>query len=210
MRAPTQLALILLALILPLGAWAQPTPAPPTPMQRTEGLIIAFKAVKTAPEGKALAAADVKANAEAFKVLDGYLLEESITSAPLKPHLKAFSAAQLTQFKTLFWKTLRLIAYPDSGVFFKTAKYALKVGPKVDGAATVTMHAELEEEDIELDVIFFWTADSNTLRLSDISFDGARLSVDYQNQFGRIIKKSGAKGLIDAIQKKYTEASAAP
>ncbi len=197
-------ASLMLGLVLaaPISAHAQQTP-----MQQTTGLIEAFKAVKAAPEGTKLGPADKKANAAAFVVLDGFLWEEAITGAPLKPHLKAFSKAQLLTFKTLFWKALRLIAYPDSGVFFKTAKYSLKAGPKVDDLSTVAMHATLEEEDIELDVVFFWAAHKGTLRLADISFDGARLSIDYQNQFGRIIKKSGAKGLIELIQKKYTEAA---
>ena len=196
---------LFLCLALPFGALAEQTP-----MQRTEGLIAAFKAVKNAPEGSVLTAADKKANTAAFGVLDTFLLRESITGAPLKPHLKAFSGTQLVDFEALFWRTLRLIAYPDSGVFFRTAKYTLKVGPKTGTSATINMHAELEEEDIELDVIFFWDAEGGVLRLSDISFDGARLSIDYQNQFGRIIKKSGVKGLIEAIQKTHAKASKTP
>jgi ABC-type transporter MlaC component len=205
------LSLALSAASVSVASAAPANPAPasatdPAPvLQRTEALINAFKQVKRAPEGTPLTAAQRAENAKTFAVLDGLLASEVISSTPITPHQAAFKPEQLETFKTLFWQTLRLVAYPDSGQFFEDAKYTLAAPVQSGLRFDIKMHAELEEQDIETDVVFHWQAINGTLRVVDVSFDGASLMTDYTNQFGRIIKKKGAAGLMAILQKKHDQ-----
>lgn len=196
-------ALLALTLLLPIAAQAATTF---DARGQTEALIVAFKAVKRAEEGQKLSPADLKANEAAFKALDGFLDQAALVHGPLEPHVKAFKPKALEAFKARFWETLRLVAYPNSGAFFESAQYTLS-DAKPDGARIqVAMHATLEAQDLETDVIFYWGAAG---RLVDISFDGASLVVDYRNQFGRIIKKKGVEGLIAVLEEKHAQITGA-
>ncbi len=195
------LTALLVTLLMGLTARAEG----PDAKQRTEALIKAFLAVKPMPEdGKALPEADRKSNAAVFEQLDGFFDYKELVSVPLAPHAKAFEAAQLEAAKKAFQELIRLIAYPDSGGFFKRAKYTL--GPAKPGRdaqhADVTLEASLPEEDMETTVTFHWRKADGVWRIIDASFDGSSLIKDYSNQFGRIITKEGAAGLIKRIDKK--------
>ncbi|MBI3179616.1 MAG: ABC transporter substrate-binding protein [Deltaproteobacteria bacterium] len=174
-------------------------------LARTEALVAAFKAVKAPPEGKTLSDADRAANKKVFAELDGYFDYGRITSDPVAPHKKKFSKAQLSEFAALFREVIRLVAYTDSGAFLSSATLDIKAGPNKGKRSDVLMHAAVAEDDIETDVTFHWESTGGTLRVVDVSFDGASLVADYKAQFGRIIDKDGVTGLIDKIKKKLDE-----
>ena len=114
------------------------------------------------------------------------------------------SAAQKKKFDDIFPRLIRLIAYPKSGAFLKTADTTLKAHKVQGGKAQVPQYVEVAEEDFEVDVVYFWEKKKDWL-LVDVSFDGAPLTKDYQNQFARIIKKDGADGLLAKLDKRLKE-----
>ncbi|MBU0553358.1 ABC transporter substrate-binding protein [Myxococcota bacterium] len=193
---------LILALLTPLTLQAEPIDA----QARAEALIAAFKAVKAPHEGQALSAADLKANEAAFLALDGFLDREALTHAPITPHAAHFKPEQLSAFKALFWQTLRLVAYPNSGAFFAAARYTLTPAKPSKEGFDVALHAVLEAEDLETDITLHWSRDG---RLVDVSFDGASLVLDYRNQFGRVIKDKGVEGLIRALEAKHAQVTGA-
>jgi ABC-type transporter MlaC component len=188
------------ALMVALCGVAQAAEA--DPVARTKALVEAFKAVKSAPEGKPLSAADKKHNEKAFAALDGFFDQAHLKATPIAPHADKLDDAQKKKFGELFWQVMRLVAYPDSGDFLREAKYTLAK----DGKTNVRMEARLEKEDLDVDALFYWKAGKDgTLRIIDVAFDNAPLMKDYQNQFGRILAKNGAQGLLDMLEKKLAE-----
>ena len=134
---------------------------------------------------------------------------ERLTGDPVAPHKDKFKPVELEQFRTLFWETIRLIAYPDSGAFFRDAKWTLDDATIQADRADVPLHARLEKEDVTTDLSFHWRAQGDTWLLADVSFDGSSLVKDYQNQFGRILGKEGAAGLLKRLTDRHAEESKA-
>ena len=186
--------------------------AAPAARARTDALIAAFKKVARPAEGGALSAEQRKTNEQAFAELDTYFNQDRLVGDTIAPFKDQFSPAQLERFKTSFWKTLRLITYTDSGAFFQKAKLTFQP-PQVKGdgeaaTALVSMTAYIAEDDAETDVALHWAGTPKGLQLVDTSFDGASLVKDYQNQFGRIIKKEGVEALIEKLEQRYAKVSA--
>lgn len=194
---------VLVAALVVLPATAHATA---NPVERTEGLVRAFKAVKPLPDdGSGLPAADRTQNSSAFAALDGFFDWDALTSAAIGAHDAKFKSAQLTEFKTILKDLIRLVAYPGSSSFFESATYELKLGKAsaTVGQADVEMFAELPEEDLETTITFHWRQVGGDLQIIDVSFDGASLTKDYRAQFGRIIAKDGVDGLMSKLRARY-------
>lgn len=194
-----------LMLVAALGVLGTEALAKEKPLERTEGLISAFKSVKSAPEGKELTPADKTANAAVYKKLDDFFEWDQLLGNPVEPHREKFSLEQLERCKAVFKQLIRIIAYPDSGDFFREAKYTLKQTAVMGDRAEVELVGELVEEDFEITITFHWVKSGSRWRIADVSFDDASLVKDYQNQFGRIIDKEGAQGLIKRMDDRLRE-----
>lgn len=193
-----KLTLMTLTAVLLLPHAAHAAPATPTPEGQTRALVQAFLAVKTATEAEPLDAVARKANAAAFARLDGFFAWDSLAQAPFAKHRDALSEAQLARLQSAFRDTVRWVAYPDSGDFFRKARWRVD---KVAGN-DVTLYASLPAEDVETRVTFHWRKVGDALRIVDVSFDGASLVLDYANQFGRIIAKHGADDLVRRLEER--------
>ncbi|MHB8879401.1 MAG: ABC transporter substrate-binding protein [Myxococcaceae bacterium] len=192
------------ALLLPALAFAQGAPA----QKRTEAFIAGLLKVK--PDDGKLSKADKDFNQKVFTELDGFFDFEQLTTKPITPRADKFSAAEKAEFTKKFRELIRLIAYPDSGAFFRKAKYTVGAA-KVQGEVTVVpIDAKVVKDDLETKVDLHWKAGPDGLRIVDVSFDGDSLVKDYQNQFVRIVDKDGAKGLIEKIDKRRAELDAPP
>jgi ABC-type transporter MlaC component len=192
-------ALVLAFLALPLAAAAPP----PAPVARTEALIAAFQAVK--PDDGKLTAADRRANELAFAALDSFFDFETLTTEPIRPHRAKFTAAQRQEFAGKFRELIRLVAYPGTGAFFRKAKRTVGVPRDAGDARVVDVELRVPEEDLATTVSFHWKPVGGTLRLVDVDFDGDSLVRDYRNQFGRIVDKDGAAGLLKRADEKLAE-----
>ncbi len=190
--------LFLAALVLGLAGVA----AAADPVARTDAFVKKLQTVKPIPDdGSELSAADKKANGATFKALDGFLDFDTLVSDSVGGHKNKFKSNQLATFKQDFSELIRLVAYANSGAFFKSAEYKLKLKSKKGKKADVEMAAYLPDEDIDTVVVFHW-ADS---RLVDVSIDGESLVKSYNAQFGRIINKGGADDLIKRAAKRLAK-----
>ena len=197
-----RLTIPILLLTLASPAYAA---SPTGPEARTKALVETFLAVTVPAPGKTLDASTRLANAASFAKLDRLFDWETISAATLAAHKSALTTAQINELKTVFQSTVRWVSYPSSGDFFRSARWRVD---KVAGA-NVTLHAYLEEEDIETYITFHWRRAGDGWRIVDVSFDGASLVHDYQNQFGRIITKHGGNGLIERLEKRRASEAAA-
>lgn len=194
--------LLLSSLILASPAFADASPA----VKRTEAFINGLLKVKQ-DEGN-LTKADKDANQKVFTELDGYFDFDRLTSDPITPRVDKFSSAQKADFLKKFRELIRLIAYPDSGAFFRKAKYTLSPAKEQGELAVVTIDAKVVKDDLETKVDIHWKKGADGLRIVDVAFDGDSLVKDYQNQFVRIIDKEGVKGLIEKLDKRRAELDA--
>jgi ABC-type transporter MlaC component len=191
--SPRQAALALI-LALPSLALAAPDPA----LVRTEQMIAAFKKVKPG--------VPAQANAAAFTELDSLIDYDTITSRTVEPRAAKFTAAQKAEFQKKFRELIRLIAYPDSGDFFRKAKLTFR-SVKNEGPQTqVPFLAKLPEEDLETEVTLHWSKGAEgSLRIVDVSFDGDSLVRDYQNQISKIVDRDGVGGLFKKLDERRAE-----
>jgi phospholipid transport system substrate-binding protein len=184
---------LILAVTLPLVAAAGPDPEAAA---RSRGLVAAFTRVPEAPG---------PVRSKAFAELDGYLALEELVSAAVAPRASRFTAAELTRFKQSFREVLRLVAYTESGAFFRKAALTW-AEPRVEGSATaVQARVVVAAEDLRTDLEFRWQRIGGALKVVDVVFEGDSLLKDYQNQFARIIDKSGPAGLQRAVDERRAE-----
>ncbi len=203
-RALSLLVLVLIA----CPAWAgAPTE---TPLDRTQALLTAFKAVDAPEKGKKATAAQATANKPRFEALDGFFDYDAIVDGAIAGHEKAFSADQLKRYRASFRDVVRAVAYPGGGRFFKKATYTVSGGADKLGQGETTVNASLPDEDFTVAVTFRWKAAGAGLRVVDVAFDGDSLVLDYKNQFARILDKEGAAGLVQRLEKRLAEETSVP
>ncbi|MGI5861810.1 MAG: ABC transporter substrate-binding protein [Myxococcales bacterium] len=188
-------------LLAPLAARS----AEPDVAAQTNALVAAFKKAK--PDDGKLSKADREANAKAFAELDALLDGEYFTSVSIQPRADKFSPEQLTRFKSMFWQVVQLVAYPNSGAFFREAKLTFEKPTQKGEVWAAPIKAFLPAEDLETVIELHWRKGDKGLKVVDVLFDGDSLVRDYQNQFSRIVDKSGADGLLKALEEKRAELS---
>lgn len=188
---------LLTLLVLAVPAWGAETP-----LTRTQGLMHAFESIQHAKTGAPLGDAARKANRELYKQLDATFDRDALTAAAIAPYKTQFSAAQLGTYAQVFWELIRLVAYPDA---LRGATWSAKAGAQQGDEAAVVVHARKEAEDVETDVTFHWHKVKELWLVRDVSFDGASLVSDYRNQFGKIIGKDGANGLLKKLQARHDD-----
>jgi len=200
-RAPSKslwlLIAALAALFMPLTARAE------SPLDRTHKLIDTFKAVKTAPEGGKLSAADEAANAKTFTALDGFFDFPAFTSDCLGPSASKLSAAQTKEFRERLVSILRKRGYANGGSVFNEG--VIKEGKPADraGATAVPLKISFPKQDVSLDVEFVWNKGGKVV---DLVLDGDSLTKDYRNQIAKIIAKGGAADLLKRLADKQKDA----
>lgn len=195
----TKTAFILAALLPTLALAGLPEDG----KKRTEAFIDRLMAVKQSDKGP-LPKADQDANAKVFAELDGFFDWDYLMSEPVKPRAEKFTPAEKDEFTKKFREVLRLVAYPDSGSFFRTAKYKVNIG-KETAPDRVTVGIDAKKGDIETRVDVHFKKMGDVLKIYDVSFDDDSLVKDYQNQMVRIIDKGGAKDLIAKIDKRKAD-----
>lgn len=177
--------LVLLSIALNVNAAADPK-------QRTDEFVKAMIAAKPG-------------NEKTYKHIDQYINYDAITSETIAPHLAKFSIAQAKEFKTNLTALIRLVAYPQSGTFYKEAKYKY-AEPKMKGSKAIVVQATyLPSEDLDMEIEYQWEKFNGNWMITDIGFDGDSMVKDYQNQFGRIISKDKVDGLIKRVNDKLKE-----
>lgn len=167
-------------------------------MTRTRDLVTAFQRVP------ARGTANAAATDRAFADVDAFLDFDTITQEPIRPHLAKLDAGQRSAYAVKFRDIVRLVAYPDSGEFFRTARITFGEPRAGNGGTWVEMTARLKDGQ-ETRIGLLWRTVKGVQRLADLTFDGDSLLRDYQNQFGRILDKEGAAGLLRRLDDKRAE-----
>ena len=177
-----------------------------TPLEKTNVLVDILQKVTTPAEGQKLNASQKAANTKIYAQLDAMIDFKRLTEGPVAPHRKSLSKKQIKTIKGLFKDAIRNIAYNKSGSFFDGAELTWGE-PTTKGKQTdVPLDIFVEEEDLEVSLVFHWAKTGKSLQLFDLSIDDASLVKDYQNQFGKIIKEEGAKSLVTKLKKRLDEA----
>ena len=197
----TILALALVTLGTSLASAGQQSP-----LEKSNFLVDVLQQVTSATETKKLSPAELANNKKIYGQLDQLIDFKKLTEGPVKPHKKSLSKKQVKTIKTLFKDAIRNIAYPKSGSFFRGAELTWGT-PTAKGKQTdVPLDIFVEEEDLEVSLIFHWVKVGKSYKLFDLSIDDASLVKDYQNQFGKIIKEEGADTLVSKLKKRLDEA----
>ena len=187
---------LVVSLTLPLAQGA--APAPSAALDRSKGVVAAFLKVPA----KAGPARD-----QAFKDLDGFLDLEGMVASAIDPRKDKLSAAERGRFQKRFRDLLRVVAYTDSGDFFRSAKLTWG-SPRVDGEdALVPCKVVVPAEDLQTELEFRWRQVGGAVRIVDVAFEGDSLTKDYQNQIARIVDKNGGAGLLKVLDEKWAEVS---
>lgn len=189
-------------LLLPAPALA----GKPAAVERTEKFVELLLKVK--PDDGKLTPAQKEANQKLFTELDLFFDYDRLTGDSIAPRAEKFSPAEKAEFQKKFRELIRLIAYPDSGAFFKKTRYTIGAVKEQGEAITVPIDAKVVKDDLETKLELHWKKSPEGLKLMDVSFDGDSLVKDYTNQFARIIDKEGAKGLIAKVEKRRAELDA--
>jgi ABC-type transporter MlaC component len=172
--------------------------------KRTQGFIDGLMKVKIAEEGKELTKADKDANLKIFTELDAFFDWAYLTSEPVAPRADKFEKGQKEEFEKKFKEVIRLIAYPDSGNFFRKAKWSITTS-KDEGGDKTAVRIEASRDDIDTKVDMKWKLLDGQLRIYDVAFDGDSLVQDYKNQMTRIIDKGGVKDLLAKVDKRKAD-----
>ena len=172
--------------------------------KRTQAFVDGLLKVKQVEEGKALSAAERDANNKVFAELDGYFDWAYLTSEPVAAKADKFSKPERDEFDKKFKEVIRLVAYPDSGAFFRKAKWAIS-STKDDGGDKATVTISASKDDLDTKVEMKWRVVDGAVRIYDVAFDGDSLVQDYKNQMSRIIDKGGVKDLLAKIDKRKAE-----
>jgi ABC-type transporter MlaC component len=203
LNAPLAAVLIAAALgaAAPPGKAAGAGPA----RTRTEALIESFK--KVPPASATPTGTQRAARGPQYEALDGFLDLDHMVDAAIAPSASRLDAAQLARFKRRFRELIRLVAYPNSGDFFRKAELSLQPEREAEaGVTAVAVKVRLAEEDLDTEVEFHWRAGAGgELRVVDVVFEGDSMVRDYQNQIARVIAKSGPGGLLEVLDERYAE-----
>jgi ABC-type transporter MlaC component len=189
----SRLILVVAILALPMVAAAAP---PAEGLARSQALVAAFLRVP-AKAGPARAAA--------FAELDGYLALDELVTAAVAPRAAKFSAKELAQLKQSFREVLRLVAYTESGDFFRRSKLTWGKPRTAEAEVIVPVKVTVTGEDLETEIAFRWRQVGGAMKVVDVDFEGDSLLRDYQNQISRIVDKSGVAGLQKAIDERRAE-----
>ncbi len=172
-----------------ISAWSISAAGATSPAQGTRDLVAAITAQK-------------KSQTKAMSKVKAYFDYDHLVSAPIEPHKAKLNAEQLAKYTQMFRELLEnapLIASLGNG---KKLEYTIGAPITVDHAVTVSLQAYDAETDMETSVAFIWAKRDATWRVVDVSLDGASMLKGYQNQFGRIIKKEGADGLLSRLEER--------
>lgn len=174
------------------------------PEARTQQLVAALKARHAQPA----AAGGAEKNPRDAE-LDNLFDFDRLGADPIAPHRKAFSPAQLKTFTQIFRDLIREKALHAGGAF-ADGQLTIGVAKAVGQQMQVEVHVVNPDKDVDSRITFLWETTSADWRVVDVALDGSSIVKDYQNQFGRILKKSGPDVLIGKIRGRLDEARKAP
>lgn len=186
---------LFIALIFCTASSARAQAAATSPRALTEQVVATYIAINDAKAGK-----DKPQGPAAFAALDRYFDYDALSAAPFRSHRKNLKPKQVAELQKTFRVLIAELTH-KSGEKLRKGEVTVSAARKVADTCAVDFAVSRPEDDIESQVTFVWRQGPHGWRVVDVAFDGASVTKDYENQFGRILQKDGAS----ALQKKLSE-----
>jgi phospholipid transport system substrate-binding protein len=188
-----------LAAIVSLALTALPVSTPIsaiTPQTQTEQLVATLSALQDVkvPEADRTAV-------QAAAALEGFFDFDALAQAAIAPHKAAFKPKQLTQVTQTF-RQLVVILTSKSGAQLNSGRVTIARARAMGATCAVDVAVSQPDDDVPAHVDFIWSKRKQGWRVIDVALDGASIVKDYQNQFGRILKKDGAEALLSKLKER--------
>ena len=144
----------------------------------------------------------------AFKKVRSYFDYDHLVDVPIESHRDKLTKKHLVRYARPSRELLEmapLIAAIGAGA---ERKYPIGKPEKQNGSVNVSLQAYEAKTDMDTSIMFHWRELEGGWRVTDVTLDGVSLVKGYQNQFGRILKKEGAEGLLQRLEKRLSETKA--
>lgn len=184
-------AIIASFLTVLVTSWSASAAGATTPMQGTQDLIAAVKAGASSSDGL-------------VKVRE-YFDYEHLVREPIEPHRTKLNPEQLERYSKLFRELLEMAPLIASLGGNASLEYKIRKPVGTGDEVKVGLSAYDASTDMATDVAFQWKKSGDGWRVVDMTLDGASLIKGYQNQFGRILAKEGAEGLLKRLEQRLAE-----
>lgn len=188
---------VLTSCLLILVSWSAAASGATSPLKGTQELL----AVVQAGTSK-------KQQQSAMKKVRTYFDYELLVENTIEPHRKKLNAKQLERYSKTFRQLLEMAPFIASIGENDKLEYKISKPVRQNGGVLIGLQAYDAKTDMDTDIAFEWREQNGAWLVVDVSLDGVSMIKGYQNQFGRILKKEGAEGLIARLEKRLTEVKA--
>lgn len=187
---------LIFALILSSATGAQAQGTEPAPRALTQQVVAAYIALNDAK-----AASERREAPAQFGGLDRYFDYDALSAAPFKGHRKVLKAKELAELQSTFRVLITQLTH-KSGEKLAEGQVTVGAARKFADTCAVDFEVNRPEDDITSQVTLVWRRQTAGWRVVDVAFDGASVTKDYENQFGRILKKDGAQALLTKLKER--------
>jgi len=187
------------ALILCAAPTAFAQGARPSPKALTEQVVATFRALNdpAVPSEQRQSAANLQA-------LDSFFDFDALSAASLQSHVRNLKPRQRSELQKTFRSLLTVLTH-RSGEQLVKGDVAIGAPKVVDKNCVVEFAVSRPEDDMTSNVALTWQRRPNGWQVVDVAFDGASVTKDYENQFGRILKKDGAEALVAKLKERLAQ-----
>jgi ABC-type transporter MlaC component len=124
---------------------------------------------------------------------------------PIGPHREKLSTEQMSRYQRVFRELLERAPFVARLGGDTKMEYRLGKPVKKGVDIRVALMAYNPKTDMDTELAFVWAKTSKMdWQVVDVDLDGASMMKGYQNQFGRILKKEGAQGLINRLEQRLS------
>jgi ABC-type transporter MlaC component len=192
---------IVTTLILCAAPVALAQGARPTPKALTEQVVATFRALNdpSVPPAQRHSPAQLRA-------LDAFFDFDALSAASFQSHKRALKPRQLAELQQTFRSLLTVLTH-HSGEQLAQGDVAIGTPRQVQQNCVVEFAVSRPDEDLTSNVALTWQRRPNGWQVVDVAFDGASVTKDYENQFGRILKKDGAEVLVTKLKERLARVS---
>ena len=187
---------IVTTLILCVAPAAFAQGARPSPKALTEQVVATFRALNDPAIPKEQRQSPAK-----LRALDTFFDFDALSAASFKSHKKALKPRQLSELQQTFRSLLTVLTH-HSGEQLAQGDVAIGAPRQVDQNCVVEFAVSRPDEDLTSNVALTWQRRPSGWQVVDVAFDGASVTKDYENQFGRILKKDGAEALVAKLKER--------
>ncbi len=190
---------LIVALIVGCAAEAMAQGARHTPKALTEQVVATYKALNDPKIAK-----DQRQTPAKLAVLDQFFDYDTLSAAPFKSHQKVLKGQQYARVQATFRALLTHLTH-NSGAQMGEGEVSIGEARAQGHTCMVDFEVSRPDDDVSSVVSLTWQQRPKGWQVVDVAFDGASVTKDYENQFGRILKKDGAKALENKLKERLAQ-----